>query len=658
MGSVIQRHPRSFIVLAILAAGTLFLLLDHRPYYYHGRFPDMPHDPTLAGRVEHSEEIYQNMLMNRQEFIKKMGPKPEDLALFPQMRGHGRLTLLGTSSRLPSTAHMRWSEWARLEMVASGCCGLSRVETKRDCVVYSVGINYESSFEAEILTRTRDCEIWGYDFSVTAFGPEISKGEVHRTHFFPYFLAGTDSHGEDDTPKRYTLESLMRMNGHTHIDILKVDIESWEFETLSALIQPYITSGRPLPFAQLQLEIHLYGKTFASLLEWWEMLEKAGLRPFMTEPNLVYLNYNRKAGPELAEYSFLNIKSKNIFLADPESTHPRYSIALALICGVAFFILCFPDSAAHLHQYKDFTLRDPSLKNRVKRAEQKYQKVLQDRHVFIEKMGPKPQDLVLFPPDREPWPPYTAWDFFPAAFNCPHEMERIGAFGDGGKWVCGLSRLENMPDCVIYSVGGDPRTHSALRGVGYDYSVNSFGPEITKSQLLRAHFHPFFLAGTDAHGENDEPKRYTLESLMRMNGHNHIDILKVDIESWDLRPCPRLFGHTPLPFAQLQLEIHLYEKTFPDLLKWWEMLEEAGLRPFMTEVRTPVPAVTGRYLPPFFLTAELGIANYNRFKKGTPDLAEYSFLNIKGNNIFIGNPVPPRGSSSGANRTDVAFRGK
>jgi hypothetical protein len=71
--------------------------------------------------------------------------------------------------------------------------------------------------------------------------------------------------------------------GHTHIDILKVDIERYEFETLTALIKPYVASGKPLPFGQLQLEIHLWDFSFTEFLTWWEMLEEAGLRPFWTE---------------------------------------------------------------------------------------------------------------------------------------------------------------------------------------------------------------------------------------------------------------------------------------------------------------------------------------------------------------------------------------
>jgi hypothetical protein len=75
------------------------------------------------------------------------------------------------------------------------------------------GINYESSFEKEILSNTDSCEIWGYDFSVSAFGPEIPKSLLHRTHFHAFGLSGSDKHDPDDTPPMYTLESLMKLNG-------------------------------------------------------------------------------------------------------------------------------------------------------------------------------------------------------------------------------------------------------------------------------------------------------------------------------------------------------------------------------------------------------------------------------------------------------------
>ena len=53
-----------------------------------------------------------------------------------------------------------------------------------------------------------------------------------------------------------------------------------------------------------------------------------------------------------------------------------------------------------------------------------------------------------------------AGDFFPPIYNCPHELDRLGALGDGGKWMCGMSRIQDKPDCVIYSFGASPLSPS------------------------------------------------------------------------------------------------------------------------------------------------------------------------------------------------------
>lgn len=94
--------------------------------------------------------------------------------------------------------------------------------------------------------------------------------------------------------RRYTCQSVNR-TGHTHIDILKIDVEGWEFDTLSAMIKSYLAAGRPLPFGQLQLEIHVWNKRFPEFLSWWQMLESAGLRPFMTEVGIAGFGWWQRA---------------------------------------------------------------------------------------------------------------------------------------------------------------------------------------------------------------------------------------------------------------------------------------------------------------------------------------------------------------------------
>jgi len=193
-------------------------------------------------------------------------------------------------------------------------CGLREVAKQPSCVIYSVGINGESSFEAELLQST-NCQLWGYDFSVAKFGPEIDLVPElkERSHFFAYGLGGKDDFGPGKNPQFYTLPTLMKMNGHDFIDVLKIDIEGYEFTVLTELLRHY--KGRPLPFGQLQLEIHSWGKDFHEFVTWWEALEGAGLRPFFIEPNLVYLNLFRGHAPDLTEYAFINIRGDHAIVA-------------------------------------------------------------------------------------------------------------------------------------------------------------------------------------------------------------------------------------------------------------------------------------------------------------------------------------------------------
>ncbi|TFK19556.1 hypothetical protein FA15DRAFT_759963 [Coprinopsis marcescibilis] len=316
--------------------------------------------------------------------------------------------------------------------------------------------------------------------------------------------------------------------------------------------------------------------------------------------------------------------------------NPRYIVALLVTISITIYILIFSNI-----RHQDFEGEGNSeLELRIDASEERYNKVLRSREGLIRIYGPDPKDIYLFPPDIAPWPPYTVWDFFPAAFNCPHEIERVGALGDGGKWVCGLSRVAEEPNCIVYSFGVNYESSfeaEVLKSTkycqiwGYDFSVSTFGPEIPEALSNRTHFRAVGLAGENTYGPEDDPPMYTLETLMHNNGHSHIDILKIDIEKWEFETLsafirPYISSGRPLPFGQLQLEIHIWNKTFEQLLRWWESLEAAGLRPFWTE-------------------PNLVYLNYHR-DQATPDLAEYSFLNAKGNNIFISDHPEDQSSSS------------
>jgi Methyltransferase domain len=121
-------------------------------------------------------------------------------------------------------------------------------------------------------------------------------------------------------------------------------------------------------------------------------------------------------------------------------------------------------------------------------------------------------------------------DFFPPAFFCPHELERVGDLGDGGKWFCGLSRLQEKEDCIVYSIGtfvppsstvGDslttfPQVTLQVLLLRLNYSrghvTASFFSLITLHRAFRPRFHP--LHHCQVRSANFTP-RWTRRVIMR-----------------------------------------------------------------------------------------------------------------------------------------------
>ena len=164
------------------------------------------------------------------------------------------------------------------------------------------------------MKRTPNCQIWGYDFSVDRFGPALSAYKnSQRAHFTQAGIAGNSQ--VESSPQYFSIQDLMTLNGHDHIDVLKVDIEGYEFEAMNSLVSHFVTdTGGEVPVAQVLIEIHLDQRRQVKLLDflgWWEQLEGAGFRPFWTEPNLLFSTMRLDDGmPRYAEYSLLNIKDR------------------------------------------------------------------------------------------------------------------------------------------------------------------------------------------------------------------------------------------------------------------------------------------------------------------------------------------------------------
>ncbi|KAK7050659.1 Methyltranfer-dom domain-containing protein [Favolaschia claudopus] len=277
--------------------------------------PDSRLNLTLAG----NELRYQAAVRERRELIEKFGGKGAVAFPDPYAASYTLWDLYQPVFSCP------WPVYRVGTMGDGGkwVCGLHRAthhtpHTKRPCVVYSMGVEKQSSFEQEVLHQGEGCEVFGFDFSVREWGPELRADTAvnSRAHFFPYKIGATDRH--DVTPKEYSLQGIMKELGHEFIDIWKIDIEGSEFNALRAVLESF--KGKPLPFGQMQIEIHLnfgpsYIKTIGQFDDWWTMLEDAGLRAFWTELNLLDVNVIRR-GPFVGEWSFINIRGRHPLIDD------------------------------------------------------------------------------------------------------------------------------------------------------------------------------------------------------------------------------------------------------------------------------------------------------------------------------------------------------
>ncbi|CAD6572594.1 MAG: hypothetical protein CYPHOPRED_004889 [Cyphobasidiales sp. Tagirdzhanova-0007] len=319
-----KQHPRGFVGAICGSVFFLLVLLSSRRNGIRESFTPYAYSPyggetplTLAIRpagikaaATRAEQLWANNVKKRNEFIKWKGGVDAIRMFTPREEpGWGQLYTIWDIF-VPAFPCI-W-EQERIGRVVDGgkyTCGLPRIaEVRRDkCVVYSFGVAQESSWEAELLERT-ECEIYMYDFSVEKYGPQIEWLDEplrKRAHFFPYGIASKDGH-VDGTPF-YTLKTLMKMNGHDWIDILKVDVEGAEFQVLPDIIEEF--GDNSLPFEQLLLELHVNevrptAYDAKAFIGFWNTLEAAGLRAFASELNYPALHFTEY--PQAIEINFLN----------------------------------------------------------------------------------------------------------------------------------------------------------------------------------------------------------------------------------------------------------------------------------------------------------------------------------------------------------------
>lgn len=216
----------------------------------------------------------------------------------------------------------RFGRQARVGDGGKWVCGVETLLQRQGCVVYSFGSNGDTDFEEAVLATT-NCEVHVFDPTLgqEAFEKLAAQPKIQ---FHPVGLGPTNEQVQmkDDTmtmgnKKEYsmdvlTLQTIMQSLNHEWIDVLKIDIEGFEYAVLQQLMK---TSKSRLPVTQLLVEFHYWDHVPRTLpqdiLATFKALISNNFRVFSTEPNWWWTN----KAYEFIEYSFLHVDvSGNVLL--------------------------------------------------------------------------------------------------------------------------------------------------------------------------------------------------------------------------------------------------------------------------------------------------------------------------------------------------------
>jgi hypothetical protein len=235
------------------------------------------YDEEVANRIKIAEFTYQNQIGERS-------------------RGHNNVySSIGSNwpcfgtEEVVGTLDTWLKHWDQYKDGWKFSCGLTDTaspssQSNSSCAIYSLGSAGNMAFEQDLLRKRPDCKIYIFDKDSFGLNRWFSDTEISKSVTFTKAFISDRNDNTVDPPLR-TIESIMQQYGHTHIDLLKMDIEGAEFEILGG--------DKKLPsVGQLLVEVHLsnvphtqYLDKYGSLLN---NIEKNGLRLYHKEPNFRY----------------------------------------------------------------------------------------------------------------------------------------------------------------------------------------------------------------------------------------------------------------------------------------------------------------------------------------------------------------------------------
>lgn len=157
---------------------------------------------------------------------------------------------------------------------AKWLCGLRSLAP--GCVIYSLGSNAQFDFEYLMVQHT-PCEVHTFDCTVDARAPAFPREELAargrgRVVFHPLCVSDGSAGAGASSGAYRTLRQLTRALNHTTVNLLKMDIEGYEYRVLEGLLADTMgegSEGAGLDYLPLQISFELHARS--------SVLQAAGL---------------------------------------------------------------------------------------------------------------------------------------------------------------------------------------------------------------------------------------------------------------------------------------------------------------------------------------------------------------------------------------------
>jgi len=156
------------------------------------------------------------------------------------------------------------------------------------------------------------------------------------------------------------------------------------------------------------------------------------------------------------------------------------------------------------------------------------------------------------------WP----WHYYESTYECTMGEDRIGHAGwdDGGKWICGMSNLLQRPNCIVYSMGSNGQhdfEDDIMMNTNCEIHTFDMGDFSSVFNGTRIIYHQSKIG--DGTGDTK-----SISQWMKELGHDHIDVLKTDIEMAEFPAYEDLAKQDPQPWiGQILVEVHLAPSGLP-----------------------------------------------------------------------------------------------